>query len=76
MADELFRLQAGFEGPTLISCAASWRTYGLKESNGAVKRAAGVTAAFVKNKSRWFQIWLSRATRNRRSAFNGLIMRL
>jgi len=23
-------LQAGFEGPPLISCAASWRTYGLK----------------------------------------------
>jgi hypothetical protein len=24
-------LQTGSEGPTLISCAASWRTYELKE---------------------------------------------
>jgi hypothetical protein len=27
----LLLLQAGSEGPTLISCAISWRTYKLKE---------------------------------------------
>jgi len=35
-----------------------------------------LTAAFLKNKSKWFQLWLSRGARNGRSAFNGLVMRL